>query len=254
MKKVEVIILAAGKGTRMKSITPKILLKINGRTILNRVLITLRTCGIFRVNFVLGYGSDLIKKQLPSSGLKIKCIIQKKLNGTAKGLEAGLSLLDRDTQHVLVLFGDDSGLYNHLTLKSFIEYHLRGGNIGSFLVLEDERVSDIGSLNIDKDMNVIGVKTLSEMKSENLTKAYILCGAFLFDRKWIEMNIGKIEINPLSKEYPLPQISKVAINEGGHIKAFLLKNSWEWESVNTADGLKKANKKAKYGKKRTKKS
>ena len=62
--KIDVIVLAAGKGSRMKSKIPKVLHKINGKTMLNLILDTASQLSTNPIKIVLGYKADLVKKEI----------------------------------------------------------------------------------------------------------------------------------------------------------------------------------------------
>jgi len=62
--KIDVIVLAAGKGSRMKSKTPKVLHKINNKTMLDLILDTATKLSANPIKIVLGYKADLVKKEI----------------------------------------------------------------------------------------------------------------------------------------------------------------------------------------------
>lgn len=239
MEKIDVIILAAGKGTRMgENSTPKILMKLNDISILELITSTLKKIKkIEKIQFVLGYKWDMITKALENLGIKYEYTIQDQLNGTAKSLEIGLRKFKPTSNTLLVLFGDDAGLYRPKTIATFINHHIYQGNKCTMMILNEKRSLDIGALKLNKNNEIVGVIPKSKLKDGN---KYVLCGAFCFDRIWITKNIGKIRPSERSGEYPLPQIIDVAISKNIPINSFELKNSNEWESINDLSGLKLA--------------
>lgn len=243
MKKTEAIILSAGKGTRMKSDVPKILLKIEAETILSRIIKLLKDNGFKEAVFVLGHKSDSIVASLKELDFGSKIVIQSDLNGTAKALELGLNRVAKDTQNVLVLYGDDAGLYRPSSIRKLIKGQDTAKNIATFMVLKDYRVSDIGGLEVNRRHEVLSVRSMKQIADNPESLHYLLCGAFCFDFDWIKNNIKKIKVNPISGEYPLPQIVEVARNQKLKIQGIELVNPLEWESVNTPNDLNIANKK-----------
>ena len=79
MKKMTAIVLAAGRGTRMKSDTPKVLHKILGKTVISYILESLDKAGIKDIIVVAGYGSRLLESAIGPT----KMAIQKRLLGSA---------------------------------------------------------------------------------------------------------------------------------------------------------------------------
>ena len=243
MKKTEVVILSAGKGSRMKSDVPKILLEIEAETILSRIVRLLKANGFNEAVFVLGYKSKSVVSMLKELDFDSKIVIQSDLNGTAKALELGLNMVAKDTENVLVLYGDDAGLYKPSSIKKLIKGQDTAKNIATFMILKDHRVSDIGGLEVNSGGEVLAVRSMKQIVDNPKSLHYILCGAFCFDFEWIKNNIKKIKVNPFSGEYPLPQIVEVARNQKLIIQGVELINPLEWESVNTPNDLNIANKK-----------
>ena len=103
MNKTSVIILAAGKGTRMKSKLPKVLHEIAGKPIIIHVIDACKKLKLDNIYVVLNENSKNIKKILPK---KTKIIIQKKQLGTANALMATKTELEKYTGNLLVLYGD----------------------------------------------------------------------------------------------------------------------------------------------------
>jgi NDP-sugar pyrophosphorylase family protein len=101
------IILAAGRGTRMGSLTaevPKPMLPAGGKPLLEHILDALREAGIEHVCLVVGYRRELIQEHLASYPMKIEYPVQEKLEGTARAV--GLGREFAGSEPVLVTFGD----------------------------------------------------------------------------------------------------------------------------------------------------
>ena len=117
---VAVIILAAGKSTRMKSALPKVLHSLCGRPMLGYVLDLVAALKPAKTVAVLGYKQELVRKLLPAG---VKIAIQKRLVGTADAVKVGLSALKGFKGTVLVLYGDNP-LLKKETLKQLLDYQL----------------------------------------------------------------------------------------------------------------------------------
>ena len=100
---LEVIILAAGKGTRMISDQPKVLHRLAGRPLLQHVLDTCSELGADRLHVVYGYAGDLLREQIHND--KINWILQSEQKGTGHAVEMAMPHVEDDAT-VLVLYGD----------------------------------------------------------------------------------------------------------------------------------------------------
>ena len=246
MENVCAVILAAGKGTRMNSQVPKSLLKISKKPLIFWTLEKINKAGIKEQVVVVGFKSEEVKKEIFKAGFDVKFAKQKVLNGTARSLQTALTKIDDSTKTVLVLFSDDSAFYKPETLIEFLKYHIKKHNNVTFLVSNLKKISDIGGLDLDNKGHVIGVLTRSQLIQKGVKQYPVLCGAFCFNLEWLKNNIKKIKMNDYSKEYPLPQIYKIAISEGSFVDTFPLKDSQEWMSVNTIEEFNRAKKIKKY--------
>lgn len=104
---VDVVILAAGKGTRMKSALPKVLQRLGGRPLLGHVLAVAGALGARRTVVVTGHGADAVEAALPglAPGLAVQAVRQMPQLGTGHAVQQALPLLDDDGV-TLVLSGD----------------------------------------------------------------------------------------------------------------------------------------------------
>lgn len=120
MADVHVVVLAAGKGTRMKSRLPKVLHRISGATLIDRVLQTATALSPLSVTLVVGHGADEVKASLPAAGLNF--VLQEQQLGTGHALLQTRPVLEGKSG-VVVLLSGDVPLLTAGTLLSLIETH-----------------------------------------------------------------------------------------------------------------------------------
>lgn len=171
MKDTVAIVLAAGRGTRMKSDTPKVLHSIFGKPIISYVLDSLRSAGITRIITVAGYGSDSLRKAIDT-----KIVIQKKLLGSGDAVLAAKRFLLGYGGDVIVICGD-TPLVKSETIKKLILKHKTSGSSAALTTarLKDPAeygrivrgpsgsmtkiVEDIGASDVEKAINEVNVGT-----------------------------------------------------------------------------------------------
>ena len=100
---LEVIILAAGQGSRMQSSTPKVLHPLAGRPLVAHVLQTARQLNADRIHVVVGYGAEAVQSAV--SAADVQCHLQVEQLGTGHAVKQAISSC-QPTSTVLVLFGD----------------------------------------------------------------------------------------------------------------------------------------------------
>jgi glucose-1-phosphate thymidylyltransferase len=221
---MKAIILAAGKGVRLRPythLTPKPLLKINGKRIIDYTLSILPE-EIDEIIIVVGHRKWRIKQHLGSSykGKKITYISQGDKRGTAHALYLCKPYL-RKKERFLVVFGDD--IYVGADLKRCIQYPL------SILAAEVENPSAFGVLRFNKDHHL---EEIVEKPKDNPPSNLVVCGVFVLSHKIFKYKMQAID----NKEFGLPQtIMKIAKNHP--IK--IVKASF-WLPIGYPKDLKKA--------------
>jgi bifunctional UDP-N-acetylglucosamine pyrophosphorylase/glucosamine-1-phosphate N-acetyltransferase len=126
VKDLAVIILAAGKGTRMKSSLPKVLHKIAGRPMINHILQTAESLEPSKIITVISEGMDEVKAAVAPH----PTAIQKQQRGTGDAVKSAIAELGDFKGQVLVLYGDVP-LVTKETLEALISHHRLGKDLGA---------------------------------------------------------------------------------------------------------------------------
>ena len=100
---LEVIILAAGQGSRMQSKLPKVLHRLSGRPLVHYTLDAARAAGANRIHVVIGCGADAVEAAVLAPD--VQCHLQAEQKGTGHAVQQAIDACQRDST-VLVLFGD----------------------------------------------------------------------------------------------------------------------------------------------------
>lgn len=190
---MKAIILAAGRGVRMRPythLTPKPLLKINGKRIIDYTLSILPP-EIDEVIIVIGHRKWRIKWHLGNyyKDKKINYIVQKEKRGTAHALYACKELLSKN-ERFLVMFGDD--LYAKQDLVACLKHPL------SLLAKEVEDPSEFGVISFDQKHHL---KKIIEKPRKDPPSNLAVCGVFVLNAKIFKYSMMAIS----QKEYGLPQ-------------------------------------------------
>ena len=107
MQKTTAVILAAGKGTRMKSALPKVMHALCGRPLVHYPVRAALDAGCTEVIVVVGHGRELVTAYLTGAfGDRVRTAVQETQNGTGDAARAGLLAVSKDAERVLVFYGD----------------------------------------------------------------------------------------------------------------------------------------------------
>ena len=99
---LEIVILAAGQGTRMRSALPKVLHPVAGNSMLGHVIHSARQLDPQRIHVVIGHGADAVRERLAADDLNF--VLQDKQLGTGHATAQAVPFITADT--VLILYGD----------------------------------------------------------------------------------------------------------------------------------------------------
>lgn len=220
---MQIIILAAGRGTRMKELTdeiPKPMLKIKNKPILEYKLETLPQ-EITEVIFVVGYKGSKIEEYFGNEfdGRKISYVIQENLNGTGGALWLVKDLVE---EKFIVMMGDD--LYYPDDVLKLIKYDR------AILACETDSPSQFGVFKIDKDENLLEIieKPINPVGNLINTGLYVLTKNF-FDYELVAIS---------ETEFGLPQtIVKMAKD----LPVKIVKTD-KWQPIGNPQDLKQAHK------------
>lgn len=238
-KKIAAVVLAGGKGTRMKSSRPKVLHKIGSQPMIFYSLSNLLELGINNTYVVIGHKGELVKKSI-SEIFNCKFVMQGKPLGTAHALKQALKKVGDEFEDILVVNGDDSAFYSQKTLSNFLLSHSKFGAKATMMTLKLGDDNQLGKVTVDSKGNFLKIVEDKEYRESNLKTDIVNCGAYVFDTSWLKENIDKV---PLSQkgEYYITELLNISKSEDYKVNLFTLKDPKEWVGVNSRDELKFAN-------------
>ena len=236
-KKVAVIILAAGKSTRMKSELPKVLHKLCGRPMLGYVLDLVKSLNPAQVVAVLGYKQELVRKFVPSG---VKIAIQKKLVGTADAVKTGLAALSGFKGTVLILYGDNP-LLKKETLKKLLDYHFENNVDATLLTAQLKKPFGYGRIVRDKYSSICGIVEENDADEAQKDIKEINTGIMAFKKESLLANLASIRPNNRKKEYYLTDIIEILARKKYLVDGLKIPDPGEALGINTRAELAQAN-------------
>ncbi len=230
-----IIIMAAGKGTRMQSELPKVLHQANGHPLIDYVLDTAIALDPAKIVLIVGHQAELVKEATARYG--VTAALQEPQLGTGHAvMQAEAHLSDFDGE-VLILSGD-APLVNPETLHELIAFH-RSRN-GAATVLTAELDDPTGYGRIIRQQNSDGVLKIVEQKDaskEELAVREINSGVYVFNAKLLFDALGRINTNNAQKEYYLTDVFGICFQSGKRVNAFKTANPHEILGINTPEQL-----------------
>ena len=236
-KKLAVIILAAGKSTRMKSQIPKVLHPICGRPILGYLLDLVKGLKAERVIAVVGYKQEAVRKALPEG---VKVTVQKKLLGTADAVKSALPLLKNFKGMVLVLYGDNP-LLKKESLKKLLDYHAKNKVDATLLTAVVRKPSGYGRIIRDKYNSICRI--VEEKDADDFEKNIkeVNTGIMCFAKDKLLPALKRVKADNRKNEYYLTDAINLIYNSGGLVDSVRLSDINEAQGINSRKDLAVAN-------------
>lgn len=229
------IILAAGKGTRMKSKYPKVVHKVCGKEMVNHIIDVSKKSGVRDIVAILGHESDTVKSRLPENTV---IAMQTEQLGTGHAvIMAKAHIKDEDT--ILVLCGD-TPLIKEDTLKRLFNYHIENSYHATVLTTEVENPTGYGRIIRDKNLDLLKiVEQKDATEYEKLVKE-INSGIYCFNGKSLRESLDLLDNNNAQGEYYLTDTIKIIREKGNKVGAFNGSTIEELMGVNSRVELSKA--------------
>ncbi len=222
---LNIVILAAGQGTRMKSSLPKVLHSLAGKALVQHVINTSKKLNPEIINVVYGHGGEQVQQQINDS--EINWVLQAEQLGTGHAVEQVTNKL-KDEQLVLILYGDVP-LIKVETLTNLLEKAKDGF---SLLTVSLKKPDGYGRIVRDKNglvENITEEKDASnKVKEINEVNTGILAVKADLLKKWL----GKLDNNNVQEEYYLTDVIAMAVKDGYTVETTQPDNEHEVMGVN----------------------
>ena len=245
------VVLAAGKGTRMKTELPKVLVPFMDKPLIFHVLENLYKAGCRRCIIVLGYEHELVKKSiveeksLSFTNDQYEFVIQKEQLGTGHALvcakEAVLDSTEYKSSTSFIVTAGDVPLLSANSFKELVSYHRDDrdaqGNSSIATVLSASIQEPYGYGRIIRDATIIGgIQKIVEERDATAQEKKIQeinTGTYVFVSPIVFPLLAKIVSANVQGEYYLPDIISIARREAQRVACFRLNDSDESRGVNS---------------------
>ena len=231
---LSVIILAAGKGTRMQSAKPKVLQTLAGKSLLGHVLDTCHQLTVDDTIIVHGFGGEQVQAHIAEqyAHLPITWVAQTEQLGTGHAVKATLSDLPKEGQS-LILYGDVP-LVSCQTLAILQAANTDGM---SMLTLTVDNPFGLGRIKRDKAGNIEAIIEQKDASSDEQQIQEINSGIYCVDNALLHKFLPKLSNDNAQQEYYLTDIVKMAVADGITIAAIEPEHTFEIEGVNNRQQL-----------------
>ncbi len=228
------IILAAGKGTRMKSDLPKVLHKVNGISMVEKVMSVLKEAGSNENILILGHMLDFVLEKLGSPNY----VEQKEQLGTGHAIKMAEEKL-RNYDGTIVITCGDTPLLRSETINKLVEHHLKKSAKGTILTAIEENPFGYGRI-VKEGEKVVAI--IEEKEADDKIKAIkeVNAGVYCFDNETLFDVLKEVKNDNEKGEYYLTDVIKILVDRNELVESYQVKDASETLGVNSKVQLAQA--------------
>jgi UDP-N-acetylglucosamine diphosphorylase/glucosamine-1-phosphate N-acetyltransferase len=237
---IAVVIMAAGKGTRMKNPdVAKVMFAINGRPMVEYVVDAGERLGALRILLIVGWQKDSVIAHIGKKYPNVEFVEQLQQNGTGHAVMQTEKDLKNFSGDLLVLSGDVP-LLTHATLTNLMGIHAKPGTSATILTAELDDPFGYGRIIRNAEGNVVKIVEQKDASTEEQSVKEINSGIYLFDSQKLFNALARITPANAQGEYYLTDVFAVFWQEGWNVSAVKAVDSTEVMGINTLDQLETA--------------
>ncbi len=234
---IATVIMAAGKGTRMKSKLPKVLHKVAGKPLVNHAVALASRIGDAKPVVIVGHGADDVKASL---GETAQFALQADQLGTGHAVMQTEGLLKGNASQVLV-WAADMPLLTAATLQTVIDRQANNSGPLTMTTIIAEDPRGFGRIVRLADGGVAAIVEDADCTPEQREIKELNVGVYCFDADWLWENLHNIEKSPKG-EYYLTDLVAMAVAQDLRVDAVILEDNTEAIGINTRVHLAEAEK------------
>ncbi|WP_239734758.1 bifunctional UDP-N-acetylglucosamine diphosphorylase/glucosamine-1-phosphate N-acetyltransferase GlmU [Mammaliicoccus sp. G-M28] len=235
------VILAAGKGTRMKSKLYKVLHPVAGEAMVQHVIDSVKNAGVETVVTVVGHGAEKVKETI---GHTSQFVHQEEQLGTAHAVKTAKDILGNSKGTTIVVCGD-TPLISDETISSLLTFHENENAVATVLSAKVSNPFGYGRIIRDKSGLVSEIVEQKDASEGQVEVNEISSGIFAFDNEKLFETLEKVQNDNAQGEYYLPDVIRILKEEDEKVAAYITDDVDGIMGVNDRVQLAKAEQKMK---------
>lgn len=228
MEDIMAILIAAGKGTRMKSKNSKLVQKIYGKEVVRRAYENVKKAGVEEVIVVVGHQKEQVMHVL---GENAQYVEQKEMLGTGHAVMQAIHLLKGKKGKILAVYGDVP-LLRPETLKKLLDRSQEKNEAATMLTAIYENPKGYGRVIRNEEGNVEAIIEELDATEEQRKVQEINAGIYCFDIPELLSALTQIKPSPVKGEYYLTDVIGIMASKGLKIGAVVVEDNSEILGIN----------------------
>jgi UDP-N-acetylglucosamine diphosphorylase/glucosamine-1-phosphate N-acetyltransferase len=234
---IAAIVLAAGKGTRMKSDKAKVLHHLDGHPMIRYVIETALKVVGHNIVVVVGHQAEAVR-QTVAEAAEVLFAHQEVQLGTGHAVKCALPCVPTEIENIIILCGDVP-LITDKTLKTLVHTHLHANNIITLLGVQLDNPTGYGRLITDDSGNVKKIVEEADATEIERRITTINSGVYCIQREFLNGAINRLNSDNAQNEIYLTDLIEVAVDSGLSVGMNLVSEYTEMLGVNTLEDLER---------------
>ncbi len=232
---IGIVILAAGKGTRMKSDMPKVLHMVAGKSMVTHVIETAKKITLDNIHVVVGHKSQDVKDVI-NRYCRVNFVEQKQLIGTGDAVKSAIPEIISSIKDILVLCGDVP-LIQEKTIKNLIDQHKQNYAKISVLAVDLDDPTGYGRIVLDDQNSMLCIREETDANADEKKIKKINTGIYCFEKNFLVSALDKIRPDNSQAEYYLTDVVEIAQKKHEKIVVVTMNDYRQVIGVNTTKEL-----------------
>lgn len=232
------IILAGGKGTRMKSDEPKVMCKVIFEPMIKYVIDAVKKAGAESICVITGYKHEVVENYLAGVDANIETALQEPQLGTGHAVMQARDFIRRHKEDDILILNGDGPLMDEDTINSAFDYHKENDNAITLISAIADDTKGIGHIKRDANGTLLRIVEDKDADAEEKKIRESNAGVYWFKGEQLLYALDNITNNNVQNEYYLTDSLEILIAKGENAGAYVCENN---ESVLGANDRKQLN-------------
>lgn len=219
------IILAGGKGTRMKADCPKVMCNVIFKPMISYVIDAVKEAGAEDICVITGYRHNEVEDYLKSVDSNIKTALQEPQLGTGHAVMQAKEFISAHTDDEILILNGDGPLMDAETINKAYDYHKENHNSITLISAIVDDLNGIGHIKRDENGVLLRIVEHKDATPEEKLINESNAGCYWFNGSDLQYALSKITNNNVQNEYYLTDSLEILINSGKNAGAYVVENN-----------------------------